>query len=96
MRHISKIDKFEIRVVIKYFCYKGMRPMEIHKDFMQTLGKESSSYSAVNKWSAEFKRGERVLRMMDGLADQKMPPLMEMSRSCTPWLCVIGGKTCEA
>ena len=29
--------------------------------------------------------------MMDGLAAPKMPPLMKMSRSCTPWLCVIDG-----
>ena len=25
--------------------------------------------------------------MMDGLTASKMPPLMKMSRSCTPWLC---------
>ena len=30
--------------------------------------------------------GERALRMMDGLAAQRMPPLMKMSRSCTPFL----------
>ena len=28
--------------------------------------------------------------MVDGLATPKMPRLMKMSRSCTPWLCVIG------
>ena len=37
-----------------------------------------------------------ALRMIDGLVAGKMPPLMKMSRSCTPWLYVIGGKTCEA
>ena len=31
--------------------------------------------------------GERTFRMMDGLATPKMPQLMKMSRSCTPWLC---------
>ena len=62
---------------------------------METLGKESPSYSTVKKWAAEFKKG-RVLRGMDGLAAPKMPPLMKMSRSFTPWLCVIGGETCEA
>ena len=36
------------------------------------------------------------MRMMDGLAAPKMPPLMKMSGSCTSWLCVIGGETCEA
>ena len=37
-----------------------------------------------------------MLKMMDGLAAPKMPPLMKISRSCTPWLCVIGGETCVA
>ena len=32
---------------------------EIHEYFMETLGKESPSYSTVNKWAAEFKWGER-------------------------------------
>ena len=31
--------------------------------------------------------------MMDSLAALRMPPLIKMSRSCTPWLCVIGGET---
>ena len=96
MRHICKTEKLEIRAVIKYFCKKGMQPKEIHKDFMKTLGKESPSYSTVKQWAAQFKRGGGALRMMDGLAAPKMLPLMKMSRSCTPWLCVIGGETCEA
>ena len=48
MRHICKMEKVEIRVVIKYFCKKGMPPKEIHEDYMETLGKESPSYSTVN------------------------------------------------
>ena len=56
MRHICKMEKLETRVVIKYFCKKGMHPKEIHEDFMETLGKESP-YSTVKKWAAEFKRG---------------------------------------
>ena len=68
-----------------------------HEDFMEILGKESLSYSLVKTLAAEFKRErERAMGMMDGLAAPKMPPLMKMSRLCTPWLCVIGGKTCEA
>ena len=47
MRHICKMEKLEIRAVIKYFCKKGMPPKEIHEDFMETLGKESLSYSTV-------------------------------------------------
>ena len=91
------MEKLDIRAVIKYFCKNGMPLKEIHEDFMETLGKESPSYSTVKKWTAEFKSGrERALRMMDGLAAPKVPPLMKMSRSCTPWLCVRGGETCEA
>ena len=97
MRHICKVEKLEIRAVIKHFCKKGMPPKEIHEDFMDTLGKEYPSYSTVKKWAAEFKRGGGgALKMMDGLAAPKIPPLMKMSRSCTLWLCVIGGETCEA
>ena len=36
---------------------KGMPSNEIREDSMGTLGKESSSYSTVKKWAAEFKRG---------------------------------------
>ena len=50
------MEKLEIRVIIKYFCKKGMSPKEIHEDFMETPGKESP-YSTVKKWTAEFKRG---------------------------------------
>ena len=57
MRHICKMEKLEIRVVIKYFCKKRMPPNEIHEDFMETLGKEAPSYSTVEKWAAELKRG---------------------------------------
>ena len=74
----------EIREVIKYYCKKGMSPKEIHEDFMGTLRKDSPFYSIVKKWAAEFKRGERALRIMN------------MVRSCTPRLCVIGCETCEA
>ena len=99
MRHIYKMEKLEIRAVIKYFSNKGMPPKKIHEDFMEILGKESLSYSTVQKWASGFKRErerERALRMMRGLATPKMPLLMKMSRLCTPWLCVIEDETCEA
>ena len=31
--------------------------LEIHEEFMETLGKESPSFSTVKKWATEFKRG---------------------------------------
>ena len=96
------MEKLEIRAVIKYFSKKGMPPKKIHEskeegkdeDFMETLGKESPSYSTVKKWAAEVKKGRESVRMMDGLATLKMPRFMKMSRSCIPWLCMIGGETC--
>ena len=90
-----KFEKLEIRAVIKYFCKKGMSPKETHEDFMETPGKESP-YSTVKNGQHSSRGGERALRMINGLAAQKMISLMKMSRSCIPWLCVIGGETCEA
>ena len=49
-----------------YFCKKGMPPMEIHEDFMETLGKESP-YSTAKTCTAEFKR-ERERVEDDGLS----------------------------
>ena len=47
VQYISKMEKLEIRAVIKYFCKKGMPTKEIPEDFMETLGKESPSYTSV-------------------------------------------------
>ena len=49
VRKICKMAKLYIRAVIKYVCKKGMPPKEIHEDFIETLRKESSSYSTVKK-----------------------------------------------
>ena len=70
------MEKFKIRMVIMYFCKQGMPPKEIHEDFMDTLGKWSPFYYTVKKWVAEFKRRERALRMMDGLAALNRPLLI--------------------
>ena len=73
------MEKLEIRAVIKYFCKKGMLPKEIHEDFMETLGKESPSYSTVKKWAAEFKKGRESVEEdgrsggpKDGTADENI------------------------
>jgi hypothetical protein len=42
-----------------------MSPTEIHKNFIDTLGKDS--YSTVTKWVAEYKRGSESFDMMSGL-----------------------------
>ena len=61
------MEILEIRAVILYFCKKEMPPKEIHKDFMETLGKESPSNSIEIKWAAEFKRGRASVED-DGLS----------------------------
>ena len=33
------MEKLEIRAVIKFFCKKGMPRREIHKEFMEPLGR---------------------------------------------------------
>ena len=66
------MEKLEIRAVIKYFYKKEIPTKEIHKDFMETLGKESPSYSTVKTWAAEFKSGRESIGMMGGLAAPKM------------------------
>ena len=57
VRHIFKMEKLDIRVVINYFCKKGMSPKEVHEDFLETLGKKSP-YTQWKKWAAEFRRRE--------------------------------------
>ena len=52
MRHICKMEKLEIRAVIKYLCKKGMPPKEIHEDSMENFGNESISNSTEQKWAA--------------------------------------------
>ena len=57
MQYICQMDKLEIRAVIKYFCKKGMPPKEAHEDVMETLGKESATYSTVKKNGQQSSRG---------------------------------------
>ena len=38
MRQTCKMEKVEVRAVIKCLCKKGMTPTEIYEDFMKTLG----------------------------------------------------------
>ena len=95
MRQTCKMEKVEVIAVIKYLYKKGMTPKEIHEDFKKTLGNVSPSYSTAKSGPQNLSVGERTCRMMQGLATQKMPPLMKMWRSFTTWLCVTGGETCE-
>ena len=86
MRHICKLEKLEIRTVIKYFCKKRMPNKEIHEDFMETVGNESTSYSTVNIWAAEFTKGRRSVddvgrsgRPKDAPADENVKSVHTMA-----------------
>ena len=41
MCQTDKMEKVEVRTVIKCLCKKGMSSKEINEDFMETLGKVS-------------------------------------------------------
>lgn len=51
------MNKFEHRVVIKYFILKGLTPTEIKNEMDSTLDESAPSFSTIKKWAAEFKRG---------------------------------------
>ena len=54
------MKKLESRTNIKFFFKKGMHLKEIHEDVIETLGKESPSYSTVNKIGRRVKGRGRV------------------------------------
>lgn len=51
-----KMDKVEIRAVIKYLVKKGLTVSAIKADMDDVLGQESPSLQTVNKWALMFKR----------------------------------------
>jgi histone-lysine N-methyltransferase SETMAR len=55
------MDKIEYRAVIKFFGKEGFTPNEIHSRLVKVYGDSSLSFSTIQKWAAEFKRGRTSL-----------------------------------
>ena len=74
-----------------------MPSKEIHEDFIETLRKVSPSYNS-EKRAAEFKRGRGSVEDNGRYVGPKVATIddLKISRSCQPWLCVLGGETCQA
>ena len=55
----DKMEKMEIRSVIKFFVLKQLSPREIHAEITAVglLGQDSVSYSTMKKLVAHFKCG---------------------------------------
>jgi hypothetical protein len=62
-----------------------MSPKEINEDLIDTLGKESISYSTVKKGLLNLRGAGRALEMMSGVGCQKRPPTMKMPKLFTIW-----------
>jgi transposase len=56
-----KLDKIENCAVIKFFVKEGLKPNEIHSKFIKVYVDSSPSFSTIEKWAAEFKRGSTSL-----------------------------------
>jgi hypothetical protein len=56
-----KMDKIEYRAVIKFFVKEGLKPNEIHSNFINIYGDSPPSFSTIKKRAAEFKRGRTNL-----------------------------------
>ena len=62
-------DTFANRKDLKseWLSSPSVRKECLPRKFLESLWKASPSYSTVKKWAKEFKRGDKSLRMMDGL-----------------------------
>lgn len=56
-----KMEKIEIRAVIKYFVKKGFSAKEIEDEFRGVLGEASPSKATICRWTAEFQRGRESI-----------------------------------
>lgn len=71
LTHFLEMEKIEFRTVIKYLYLKGMSPSEIHKNMVQTLGKDGHHMpllsaglpnSSVVETASKMNQGQRSRR----------------------------------
>ena len=86
----EKMDKAEVRAVIKDFFKKGISPKKIHNDFIKTLRDVSPSYSTVKKWAAEFRGGRESADYFEWSGRPKEAITDETLALCTVWSRVTG------
>ena len=55
------MDAVEYRANIKYLMKKGLTPMEIYKDLVETLGKDAPSKTTVCRWINDFRLGRETV-----------------------------------
>ena len=56
-------QNIELRAVIKFLTKEGAKDKEIHWHMAGMYGDNSSKYSTVGEWSAEFKHGRDSLEV---------------------------------
>lgn len=91
----GKMEKTEVRAVIKYYCLKKMSTKDIYSELAGTLGDSAPPYSTVARWCKEFNLGRtstkdepREGRPSIGLTEgniKKIPDLVLGDRRMTIW-----------
>jgi histone-lysine N-methyltransferase SETMAR len=57
------MDKIEYLAIIKFFVKEGLTPKEIYSKYIKVCGNSFLSFSTIQKWTAEFKRGRTTLEV---------------------------------
>jgi histone-lysine N-methyltransferase SETMAR len=84
------MDKIEYCAVIKFFVKEGLTPNEIHSKFIKVYG-DSSSFSTIKKWAAEFKRGRTSLEDDSREGRPEVQQHQKSMNKCTIWYWMTDG-----
>ena len=80
-----KMEKIKYRAVIKYVFLKGNTPTQIKVEWDTVYGDNAPSFTTVEFWAAEFKRGRKSLgddersgRLKTATADDNIAKVHQM------------------